>query len=305
MNNIMIGTWAWGTGANGSRIIFGNKVDTEVLTDTFQTAISYGFMKLDTAAVYGMGTCERFLENLIQNQKDIFVSTKYFPEKRYKSGELTKSFVESCDRLGRKYIDLFWIHIPNNLKENLSEAVDLIKAGRIGQIGISNVSLENIKEAVSILEKEGISLGAVQNHFSLLRNDQDGIIEFCNKNKIEYYAYMVLEQGALSGHYNEKHLFPMFSMRAFAFSKRKFKKIAKLLDMMKKLAQKYDVDPSQIPILWVIGKGAIPIVGVTKPSHAEKLHKASEIFLTASEIEMLEKEAATTGIRQQGVWEPQ
>jgi diketogulonate reductase-like aldo/keto reductase len=74
---------------------------------------------------------------------------------------------------------------------------------------------------------------------------------------------------------------------------------------MRELAQKYDIDASQIPILWVIGKGAIPIVGLTKPAHAEKLHKASDISLTAEEMEMLEKEAQLTGIRQQGSWEPQ
>jgi aryl-alcohol dehydrogenase-like predicted oxidoreductase len=305
MNDIMIGTWAWGTGANGSKIIFGNKADKAALTDTFTVAVSYGFMKWDTAAVYGMGSCETFLGKLIQNQNDIFLSTKYAPGKKYKSGELTKSFEESCKRLGREQIDLFWIHVPNHLTENLKEAIPLIKAGRICKIGISNVSLEHIKLAKVLLEKEGILLGGVQNHFSLLRNDQKTIIEFCKNNKIDYYAYMVMEQGALSGYYNDKHTFPMFSMRALAFHKSKFKRIAKLLNKMRELAQKYDIDASQIPILWVIGKGAIPIVGLTKPAHAEKLHKASDISLTAEEMEMLEKEAQLTGIRQQGSWEPQ
>jgi aryl-alcohol dehydrogenase-like predicted oxidoreductase len=252
-----------------------------------------------------MGTCETFLGNLIQGRDDIFLSTKYFPGKKYKSGALTKSFEESCKRLGRDSIDLFWIHVPNHLTENLKEAIALIKAGRIGKIGISNVSLEHIKSAKALLEKEGILLGGVQNHFSLLRNDQSAIMDFCKENKIDYYAYMVMEQGALSGHYNDKHTFPLFSMRAFAFPKRKFKRIAKLLDIMKELAQKYDIDASQIPILWVIGKGAIPIVGLTKPAHAETLYKASHISLTAEEVDMLEKEALLTGIRQQGVWEPQ
>ena len=78
-----------------------------------------------------------------------------------------------------------------------------------------------------------------------------------------------------------------------------------MLEKIKELAGKYNVDPSQIPILWVIGKGAIPIVGITKPSHAEKLAEAMKVELTTDEIAMLEKEAAATGIRQQGMWEPQ
>lgn len=305
MHDIMIGTWAWGTGRNGSKMIFGNNVDTETLTETFRMAVGYGFKQWDTAAVYGMGTCEMFLGKLLQDQDDIFLSTKFFPGKRYKPGELTKSFKESCERLGKSYVNLFWIHVPNNLKENLIEAAALVKTGKIGQIGISNVSLEHIKVAVSFLEKEGLSLGAVQNHFSLLRNDQSEIIDFCHANEIDYYAYMVLEQGALSGYYNVQNPFPALSLRGISFPKRKFRKIDGLLAQMKKLADKYDIDPSQIPILWVIGKGAIPIVGLTKPAHAEKLYRASDISLTASEIDMLEREAANIGIRQQGVWEPQ
>ncbi len=116
---------------------------------------------------------------------------------------------------------------------------------------------------------------------------------------------MVLEQGALSGHYSAAHHFPTFSMRGLSFPKSKFRKIEGLLAKMKELADKYNIDPSQIPILWVIGKGAIPIVGITKPSHAEKLAEAMKVELTTEEITMLEREAATTGIRQQGMWEPQ
>ena len=110
--------------------------------------------------------------------------------------------------------------------KKLNEAVSLIKAGRITSIGISNVSMADIKTAESFLDKHGLRLGAVQNHFSLLRNDRQMIIDYCNQNGIEYYAYMVLEQGALAGKYSAKSHFPMFSMRNFAFSKSKFRKLS-------------------------------------------------------------------------------
>ena len=62
---IMIGTWAWGTGNNGSRMVFGNKQDPKVLASSFKEAVKAGFLKWDTAAVYGMGTCETLLGKLI------------------------------------------------------------------------------------------------------------------------------------------------------------------------------------------------------------------------------------------------
>ena len=294
-SKVMIGTWAWGTGSNGSGMIFGNKQDPKVLADSFKEAVKDGFLKWDTAAVYGMGTCETLLGKLINRYDDIFISTKFFPNKKFKSGALTQSLKDSLERLGRDHADLFWIHVP----------IPHIKSGKIKSIGISNVSLDHIRLAETVLEKAGLKLGAVQNHFSILRNDQQKIIDYCNSKGIEYYAYMVLEQGALSGRYSAKNHFPTISMRNLMFPKSKFKKIEGLLGKMKELADKIGVDPSQIPILWAMGKGAVPIVGITKPAHAKKLSDAMGVILTKEQMDMLEQEAVKTGIRQQGSWEPQ
>ena len=304
-DKILIGTWAWGSGTNGGAFVFGQKADKAKLAEAFETAYGLGFKRWDTAAVYGMGTCEQLLGTLIEGRDDIFISTKFFPAKRYKQGALTESFEASMARLGRKNADLFWIHVPNNLEKNIEEAVPLIKEGRIRSLGVSNVSPGHVKQAQEILGRHGLALGAVQNHFSLLRNDQQAIIDYCNGNGITYYAYMVLEQGALSGRYDAEHHFPTFSMRNLAFPKTKFKKISGLLSEMKEIASKYDIDQSQIPVLWVLGKGAVPIVGVTKPHHAEQLAKAMNTNLTENEIMRLEDTARQTGIRQQGSWEPQ
>ena len=305
MREVLIGTWAWGTGSNGSKMVFGNRQDPEVLGQAFDKAVSLGFLNWDTAAVYGMGTCETLLGSLIKGHDDVFISTKFMPSKKYKSGELVKSFEGSMTRLEREYADLFCIHVPHNLTANLEEAVPLMKEGRIRSLGVSNVSLEHIKLAESFLSERGLKLGAVQNHFSLLRNDQQPIIDYCNSHGIRYYAYMVLEQGALAGRYNAKNHFPVFSMRGLAFPKSKFKKIEGLLSVMRSMAEKHNVDPSQIPILWALGKGAIPIVGITKPSHAENLAAGMKVELSEEELKKLSDEAAKTGIRQQGIWEPQ
>ena len=302
---VMIGTWAWGPGFNGSKQVFGNNYDEEILRETFERAVNLGLTRWDTAAVYGMGSCEKLLGKFINGRDGIFISTKFFPDKKFREGALEKSFHESMTRLNLKSADLFWIHKPNNLTKNLQEAVPLLRDGRIRSIGISNVSLKDIKTAEDILSREGLSLGAVQNHFSLLRNDQQPLIDYCNSKGITYYAYMVLEQGALAGRYNVTRPFPLLSMRRLAFPKSKFRKIESLLKLMEQTALKYNIDKSQIPILWVIAKGAVPIIGITKPVYAERLAEALQVDLTPEEIEQLTSEAAATGIRQQGSWEPQ
>ena len=302
---VMIGTWAWGPGFNGSKQVFGNNYDEEILRETFERAVNLGLTRWDTAAVYGMGSCEKLLGKFINGRDGIFISTKFFPDKKFREGALEKSFHESMTRLNLKSADLFWIHKPNNLTKNLQEAVPLLQDGRIRSIGISNVSLKDIRTAEDILSREGLSLGAVQNHFSLLRNDQQPIIDYCNSKGITYYAYMVLEQGALAGRYNVTCPFPLLSMRRLAFPKSKFRKIESLLKLMEQTALKYNIDKSQIPVLWVIAKGAVPIIGITKPVYAERLAEALQVDLTPEEIEQLTSEAAATGIRQQGSWEPQ
>lgn len=302
---VMIGTWAWGPGFNGSKQVFGNNYDEEILRETFERAVNLGLTRWDTAAVYGMGSCEKLLGKFINGRDGIFISTKFFPDKKFREGALEKSFHESMTRLNLKSADLFWIHKPNNLTKNLQEAVPLLQDGRIRSIGISNVSLKDIRTAEEILSREGLSLGAVQNHFSLLRNDQQPLIDYCNSKGITYYAYMVLEQGALAGRYNVTCPFPLLSMRRLAFPKSKFRKIESLLKLMEQTALKYNIDKSQIPVLWVIAKGAVPIIGITKPVYAERLAEALQIDLTPEEIEQLTSEAAATGIRQQGSWEPQ
>ena len=302
---VMIGTWAWGPGFNGSKQVFGNNYDEEILRETFERAVNLGLTRWDTAAVYGMGSCEKLLGKFINGRDGIFISTKFFPDKKFREGALEKSFHESMTRLNLKSADLFWIHKPNNLTKNLQEAVPLLRDGRIRSIGISNVSLKDIRTAEDILSREGLSLGAVQNHFSLLRNDQQPLIDYCNSKGITYYAYMLLEQGALAGRYNVTCPFPLLSMRRLAFPKSKFRKIESLLKLMEQTALKYNIDKSQIPVLWVIAKGAVPIIGITKPAYAERLAEALQVDLTPEEIEQLTSEAAATGIRQQGSWEPQ
>ena len=98
MNDILIGTWAWGTGSNGSSMVFGNKQDPEVLKQSFEEAVKLGFTKWDTAAVYGMGTCEKLLGTLISGRDDIFISTKFFriilkqtSRKRFRLSRLARS----------------------------------------------------------------------------------------------------------------------------------------------------------------------------------------------------------------------
>lgn len=300
----MIGTWAWGKGMNGSKMIFGKTYSEAQLIETFRIAYDLGFTLWDTAEVYGMGNSEKILGRCIVGKKDVIISTKHMPKKKYKKGVLTDSLNGSIDRIGVKSIDLYWLHQPYALLENTDEMISCMKSGKVKNVGLSNCNIVQIKEVKNILESNGLRLAAVQNHFSLLSVDrQEEVVKYCNENNIIFFGYMVLEQGALSGYYGVKNPFPTFSLRGILFSKRKFGKIQPLIDYERELAEKYNVDISQIPIVWAISKRIVPIVGLTKPQHAKTLAEGIKVELLPEEIKELELLAEKSGVRCKGNWE--
>lgn len=302
-----VGTWAWGEGTNGSKMIFGGKRDTETLKAAFKTSLDMGFTLWDTAEVYGMGSSERLLgECSRESGGKVLISTKHMPFKRYSPGEVRSALLGSLERIGANRADIYWLHLPTNARQNLNECAELVNEGKIGIIGLSNYNLEQIIAADEQLREKGLRVGAVQNHFSLIRRDpeQMKILDWCHKNNVPYFAYMVLEQGALTGKYDDEHPFKGISMRSLQYNRSVLKKLRPLIDCLRELGIKYNAEPAQIAIAWAISKGTVPIVGITKPRQAEELATAEDISLEASEMSRLETLADASGVVSKGIWEP-
>lgn len=303
----LIGTWAWGSGSNGSQMVFGKKYDAETLKETFHQAVENGFVFWDTAEVYGMGNSEKLLGSLIKDSKEkIIISTKYLPEKKYQNGKMRESLSKSVERLKIEAPDLYWLHNSNNCKENAEEIFQLLKEGKVKSVGLSNFSSKDIIAVSEIAKKNGVKITGIQNHFSLIHynNEQKKIVKWCQDNNVIYFAYMVLEQGALSGKYDYKNSFPFFSARNFFFGKKKFKQINPLIELIRELGKKYYVSPAQISIAWAISKDVVPIVGLTSPSHVKGLVEGVNVRLSTDDINQLEKTAEETHLEFKTSWEP-
>ena len=100
-----VGTWAWGKGNNGAKIVFGAERNEEQLEETFNTALDLGFDLWDTAEVYGMGSAERLIAQF-RAERSLILSTKHFPKNRYKPGECRRAIEGSLERLEVDSIDL-------------------------------------------------------------------------------------------------------------------------------------------------------------------------------------------------------
>ena len=307
MAKIALGTWAWGAGAFGGDTVFGSNTDVENLKPVFDAAMKAGLNLWDSATVYGMGESEHILGTLAKQygRENVQISTKFTPQ----IAEIYENSVEkmaeaSIERMDCDYIDIYWIHNPMDVERWTPGLIPLLKSGRVKRVGVSNHNIAEIKRANEILGEAGFKVSAVQNHFSLLyrSSEKGGVLDYCKEQGIEFWAYMVLEQGALSGKYNKENPLPAESDRG-----KKYNPVLPQLEALTKemaaIGKKYDASCSQIGIAWAIAKGTLPIIGATKERHVIEAAEAAKIHLTAEEVARLEQLADATGVDTRGGWE--
>lgn len=305
--SIALGTWSWGTGAAGGDQVFGNQLSTEELKPVFSAAIEAGLNLWDTALVYGMGASEKILGEFVKQYKreDLIISTKFTPQIVGAFGNnVSEMFDFSSRNLHTDYMDIYWIHNPADVETWTPQLLPLLKSGKVKSVGVSNHNLSQIKRANEILGSEGFKVSAVQNHFSLLyRSSEDaGILDYCKENGIIFFAYMVLEQGALSGKYDTQHPLPAGSQRGETYNPL-LPQIENLISAMKVMSEKHGVGVPQIAVAWAIAKGTTPIIGVTKPQHVTDAALAVQVNLSAEEVQELENIARESGVDTRGSWE--
>ena len=301
---IALGAWAWGNDGT-----FGNNFQADSLKPIFEKAMEQGLNLWDTAYAYGMGTSEKVLAEFLKGlpRDAYFVSDKFTPQCADASSETAmKDMIEmQLGLMGLDQFDIYWIHNVWDAPKWTEELAKYFEGrDEVPLIGVSNHNLAEIRQADEILKTHGLKLSAVQNHYSLLNrsSEESGILGYCRENDIHFFAYMVLEQGALSGKYDKEHPMPEGSARAETYNPI-LDKLGVLNGELKKLADKYGVAMAQIPVAWAIGKGTLPIIGVTKVSHVEDAVKAMNIKLTSEEILELEQVADSLKINAVRFWE--
>jgi len=304
---IALGTWSWGAGFAGGDQVFGNNLSAEDLQPVFATAMNAGLNLWDTATVYGMGSSEMMLADFVNQypREKVLISTKFTPQIAGTGDNPVEDLLNgSLQRFETDYIDIYWIHNPMDVEKWTPGLIPLLKSGKVKRVGVSNHNLTQIKRANTILAEAGFKVSAVQNHYSLLyrSSEEAGILDYCKENDIRFFAYMVLEQGALSGKYNTANPLPEGSGRAQTYNK-VLPQLEELTNAMKEIGSSRNTSVAQVAIAWAIAKNTLPIIGVTKVSHVEDAVLASQITLSSQEIETIETLASKAGVDTRGSWE--
>ena len=300
---IALGAWAWGNDGT-----FGGSMTAETLRPIFDTAMANGLSLWDTAYAYGMGTSEKVLAGFLKGlpRESFLVSDKFTPQAANGKPTAMQDMIEmQLNLMELDRFDIYWIHNVVDAPHWTEELAKFYEGkDNVPLLGVSNHNLAEIKQANEILKAHGLRLSAVQNHFSLInRSSEDsGILDYCKENDITFFAYMVLEQGALSGKYDTKHPMPEGSARAETYNPM-LPKLEVMNGALRKLADKYGVQSAQIPVAWSIAKGTLPIIGLTKTKHVEDAVKAANVTLTVEETAELEKLADSLELNVIRFWE--
>lgn len=304
---VALGTWAWGDSGETGDGYFGSSLTRTDLERVAGKAQAAGFTLWDTAMVYGMGRSETLLGDVLKRfpRSDYQLSTKFTPQAaRAGDDPMADMLEQSLERLGTDYIDLYWIHNPADVARWTPHLIPLLKSGKVRHVGVSNHNLGEIRLADQILGEAGFRIEAVQNHYSLLyRSSEDaGILDYCRNHGIPFFAYMVLEQGALSGKYSPDNPLPEGTNRAQAYNGM-LPQLKALTDKLASIGEKQGAAIPDVATAWAIAKGTTPIIGITKPTYIDGLVRATEMTLTSDEIAELEALAEAANVDTRGWWE--
>lgn len=286
-----------GTNAVGGHNIYPDMLDEEQGKDVVRTAINNGITLLDTAYIYGPARSEELVGEVVKEftREDVVIATKASHKTvdgetvMDNSPEFLKQAVEDAlKRLQTDYIDLFYIHFPDE-KTNKREAVAALKElkdqGKIRSIGVSNFSFEQLKEA----NQDG-HVDVFQGEYNLLNRDaEDTFFPYTEENNITFIPYFPLESGLLAGKYDENTEFDDLRADKPNFQGQQFKDNLKKVDQLKEIAEKYDEEVAHIVLAWYFTRPSVDVLipGGKRPEQVKNNIRAAEITLDDSDVERI------------------
>jgi aryl-alcohol dehydrogenase-like predicted oxidoreductase len=262
-----------------------------------------GINWFDTAELYGGGVSEKALSKALKaagkKPGEVIVATKWWPAFRFASN-IGKTINERIRVLDPYPIDLYQVHQPFSFsgeKAQMTAMAELFERKLIKSIGVSNFSAKKMENSWNSLRKFGIPLASNQVRYSLLdrRIESNGVMDLAKKLGITIIAYSPLAQGIVAGKFHDNpDLLKNIGMRRYTpqFKREGLEKSRPVVTLVKELAIKYNVTPSQIALNWLIhfnGDTVVAIPGATKETHVKENCGAMSFRLSDDDMVSLDK----------------
>ncbi|HKO74118.1 MAG TPA: aldo/keto reductase [Gaiellaceae bacterium] len=303
---------AIGLGCMGMSEFYGARDEQEAL-ETIHRALDLGVTFLDTADMYGPFTNEKLIARAIAGRRDEVQLATKFGNSRGENGEwlgirgdadyVRQACEGSLERLGVDHIDLYYQHRVDKsteIEETVGAMAELVEAGKVRHIGLSEASPETIRRAHAVHP-----VTALQTEYSLWSRDpEDEIFPTVRELGIGFVAYSPLGRGFLSGRITSpEDLDPDdFRRRNPRFQGENFERNLELVERVREIAEEKDVTPAQLALAWVLRQGddIVPIPGTKRATYLEENARAAEVELSDEDLARIEEafpRGATSGER--------
>ena len=278
---------------------YGTPPADDVAAAVLLKALDLGYTHFDTAALYGFGANEALIGRTLKHRRDEFVLATKGGMFRNAQGQreidgrpdaIKQHCEESLRRLQTDVIDLYYLHrwdkrIP--VEESVGGVADLVQAGKVRTIGLSEVSAATIRKAHRVHP-----ITAVQTEYSLwTRNPEVAVRDTCRELGITLVAFSPLGRGFLTGELRDVSSLPPKDIRLAMprFQREHFERNLGLLDGLAALAGDERVTMAQLVLAWLLAQGdeIVPIPGTTRLDHLEENASATAIRLDRHTIDRL------------------
>ena len=292
---------ALGLGCMGMSGMYG-PADRQESLATIHAAIDAGVTLLDTGDFYGMGHNEMLIgEALMSLPRDqVQISVKFGALRDPAAGWIgfdgrpaaVKTFLAyTLQRLGVDYIDIYRparldAEVP--IEDTIGAVADMIKAGYVRQVGLSEVGSDAIRRAAAVHP-----IADLQIEYSLIsRGIEGGVLQTCRELGVGITAYGVLSRGLISGHWTKGQQgqgdFRAFSPR---FQDGAVDQNLKLVEALRQIAETKGVTVAQIAIAWVAAQGEdiVPLIGARRRDRLAEALGALDVVLTPDDLAAIER----------------
>jgi len=301
-----IGGWMWGG------------TDVQKSVRSIQASLDAGVNFIDTAPAYGLGLSERVVGEAIRGRRDkVILATKcglvwhtdkgkFFVDQsgssihRYLGAESIRYEVErSLLRLETDYIDLYlthWQDPTTPIRETMTTLLDLKKEGKIRAIGVSNCTVDQVRQY-----RSAGPVDAVQEDYNMIhRGLEREYLPYCAQNNIAVLAYSPLANGLLTGKVGPERIFPEGDLRRDnpMFSRESRIRVREMLDRMRPVADKYSFTEGQLAIAWTLAQPGIThvLVGARDADQAAENAAAGGVLLAVADVRRVSEVAQTSAL---------
>jgi aryl-alcohol dehydrogenase-like predicted oxidoreductase len=302
VSRVAIGTWAIGGW------MWGGTDESESIS-TLRAALDHGITVIDTAPVYGFGHSEEIVGKALADgrlRSRVIIATKAGLEWREgkvfrnaSRDRIKREFQDSLQRLRTDHIDIYQVHWPDPLTpiEETAEAMHtLFKEGKIGAIGVSNFSVDQMEQF-----RRSAPIHVLQPPYNLFERDIEAeILPYCRKNAIATFGYGALCRGLLSGRMGQDTKFGGDDLRRVdpKFQQPRYDQYLAAVQRLDRLARvRFGKHVIQLAVRWMLDQGVTTALwGARHPGQLQPIDEVSGWSLDAeakNEIEQILRETIT------------